>query len=167
MQVKLFGKAIIGREFDTRWGNQDAELMPSAESQVAKKARAVQLIVQERFGFPNMRYPRYRTYLNYPDRTMGVRTHGEEDPLFPDIVAIDQQDFEVVMTAEVEVPGTVNETAAADWELYSRKFKAAFYLFVPVGSAEDARRLLKKRKIWVAGLRTWRETPYGVEVNEV
>lgn len=167
MQVKLFGKTIIGREFDYRWGEQEKELRPSLESQLAKKTKIIQLIAQERFAFPSRSFPRYRTYTNFPEPTMGVRAHGEEAPVFPDIVVVDRQENEVVMIAEVEVPGSVNEQAAADWALFSRRFKAAFYLYVPVGYGEEARRLAKKLDIQLAGLRTWRETPYGIEVNEI
>jgi intergrase/recombinase len=98
---------------------------------------------------------------------LGVRTTGEEEPVFPDIVVIDQPENEVVMTAEVEVPGSVTREAARDWVLFSQKFKTAFYLYVPVGYAEEARRIAKETGARLTGLRTWRETPYGVEVNEV
>jgi hypothetical protein len=167
VQVKLWGKTLIGREFDYRWGEQERELLPSTESQENKKAKAVQLIVQERFAFPSKAYPKFRTFTNYPDHTMGVRTHGEEDPLFPDIVVINQQENEVVMTAEVEVTGSLTRRSALDWARISRRFKTAFYLYVPVGQVDTARRLAKAVRAEVTAYRTWRETPYGIEVNEL
>jgi hypothetical protein len=167
VQVKLWGKTIIGREFDYRWGDQEQELMPLPETIEQRKAKVVQLIVQERFAFPSKAYPQFRTYANYPEHTLGVRTHGEEDPVFPDIVVINQKENEVVMTAEVEVTGQFDRSVATDWKVFSQRFKTAFYLYVPAGSGEKARDVAKAVGAKVTAFRTWKETPYGVEVNEI
>ncbi len=115
--------------------------------------RAVQDIAKARFAFPNERYPYYKTYVNHPERTMGVRTERGR-VVYPDIVVVQDPENIVQMLGEVETTETVNEDEAHEWKLFAEL--APLYLYVPVGLAEEAQRLCKKLHIPVVGIRTWR-----------
>jgi hypothetical protein len=71
------------------------------------------------------------------------------------------------MMAEVEMPDTVtDESATNDWAPMSKI--GELFLYVPAGMVPETKALLKKHKIRVAGIRTWRFRPvWGLDVAEV
>jgi hypothetical protein len=59
------------------------------------------------------------------------------------------------MVAQVEGAGAITEQRALDeWLPYS--LAGPLYLFVPVGYAQKAKRICRRFRIPVVGLRTWR-----------
>ncbi|MCA9830197.1 MAG: hypothetical protein KC495_06990, partial [Dehalococcoidia bacterium] len=69
--------------------------------------------------------------------------------------------------AAVEMHDTVNDASALErWKPMSTC--GALYVYVPAGMVNEARKLLKRHSIRVAGIRTWRFRPvWGVDVTEV
>ena len=127
--------------------------MPPNETRERLRLRAVQEIARERFGFPNERYPHLKTFVNEPERTMGVTV--DKDVLYPDIVVLQWPEKITQMVAQVEAAGAVTEQQALDeWLPYS--LAGPLYLFVPVGYAQEAKRICRRFRIAVVGLRTWR-----------
>jgi len=59
------------------------------------------------------------------------------------------------MVAQVEASNTVTEQQALD-EWLPHSLAGPLYLFVPVGHAQEAKRLCRHFRIQVVGLRTWR-----------
>ena len=117
------------------------------------RLRALQEIARERFGFPNERYPYLKTFVNEPERTMGVVL--DREVLYPDIVVLQWPERITQMVAQVEAAATVTEQQALDeWLPYS--LAGPLYLFVPVGYAQEAKRICRRFRIDVVGLRTWR-----------
>jgi hypothetical protein len=89
-------------------------------SQSEEKAghdKAVALIARVRFPFPDAQNPNWKTYVNEPQRTMGITAKG--DSVYPDIVVVDSQKSQAAMIGEVETSMTVNEDGAAQWKRYS------------------------------------------------
>ena len=127
--------------------------MPPHETRERLRLRAVQEIARERFGFPNERYPHLKTFVNEPERTMGVTV--DKEVLYPDIVVLQWPEKITQMVAQVEAAATVTEQQALDeWLPYS--LAGPLYLFVPVGYAQEAKRICRRFRIDVVGLRTWR-----------
>ncbi|MBI1885328.1 MAG: hypothetical protein HYS09_03285 [Chloroflexi bacterium] len=124
-------------------------------------ARAVQDIAKARYAFPTPRYPHYKTYVNHPQRTMAVRTFDNR-ALFPDIVVVLDPENYAKLLGEVETAETVNGDEAREWKVFSEL--GPLYLYVPVGHAEEAKKLCKQVKAQVVGIRTWR---YVVGYEEV
>ncbi len=116
-------------------------------------AQAVQDIARVRFAYPNERYPYFKTYTNHPERTMGVRT-SRGTVVYPDIVVVQDPENIVKILGEVETAETVTEDEVHEWKLFAEL--GPLYLYVPTGYAEEARRLCKKFKVPVVGIRTWR-----------
>ena len=117
------------------------------------RLRALQEIARERFAFPNERYPYLKTFVNDPERTMGVAV--DREVLYPDIVVLQWPEKITQMVAQVEGRGTVTEQQALDaWLPYS--LAGPLYLFVPVGYGREAKRLCRRFRIHIVGLRTWR-----------
>jgi len=116
-------------------------------------AQAIQDIAKARFAFPTEKYKHYRTYINHPERTMGVRLPSG-GAVYPDIVVVEDPENFVRMLAEVETTETVNLESAKEWSIFAEL--GPLYLFVPVGTADEAKRLCKQYKIPIVGLRTWR-----------
>lgn len=117
-------------------------------------ARAVQDIAKARFGFPTQKYPHYKTYVNHPERTMGVRL-PDGHAAYPDIVVVEDPENYTRMLAEVETAETVTEEEARrEWLPFSRL--GPLYLFVPVGCGDLARRIVKRVGVPIVGLRSWR-----------
>jgi len=117
------------------------------------RLRALQEIARERFAFPNERYPYLKTFVNEPERTMGVAV--DRDVLYPNIVVLQWPEKITQMVAQVEASNTVTEQRAFDaWLPYS--LAGPLYLFVPVGYAREAKRLCRRFRIALVGLRTWR-----------
>jgi hypothetical protein len=127
--------------------------VPPRETRERLRLRALQEIARERFGFPNERHPHLKTFVNQPERTMGVTV--DSDVLYPDIVVLRSPEKITQMVAQVEAASAVTEQRAMDeWLPYS--LAGPLYLFVPVGYAREAKRICRRFRIAVVGLRTWR-----------
>ena len=122
----------------------------------ADQEKAVRDIAAARFNFPNPDNPTLRTFTNRPDRQIGVRL-PTGDLAFPDIVAVDR-DTAVKLLGEVESVRSLRDGEPAGlaekWNAFAGL--GDFYLFVPLSRLDDARRLLKRYRVPLAGLRTWR-----------
>jgi hypothetical protein len=114
---------------------------------------ALQQIARERFAFPNERHPHLKTFVNEPERTMGVVV--DRDILYPDIVVLQWPEKTTEMVAQVESTATVTEQQALD-EWLPHSLAGPLYLFVPVGYAQEAKRICHRFRIDIVGLRTWR-----------
>lgn len=123
--------------------------------------RAVQDIARARFAFPTEKYRHYKTYVNHPEPTMGVRLPSGH-AVYPDIVVVEDPENYVKMLAQVETADTVNLESGRGWLTFAKL--GPLYLFVPVGYADAARRISKELRIPSVGLRTWR---YVVGYNEI
>src|SRR5690606_10828997 len=101
-----------------------------------------------------------------PKPRIAVGTHNGKDVL-PDIVVVQRPGQFLRMMAEVEMPDTLtDESALNDWAPMSKI--GELFLYVPMGYVPETKALLKKHKINVAGIRTWRFRPvYGLDVVEV
>jgi hypothetical protein len=117
--------------------------------------RAVRDIAVARFDFPTPEFPGLRSFVNEPDPSLGVRAPDGE-ALFPDIVVVEHPRNVVKMVAEVETRDTVTEAEAErEWRPFS-ELCDTFYLYVPAGWSAEAKRICKKLKVKVTGVRTWR-----------
>jgi hypothetical protein len=154
---------------DTRWEQVDDLLTRSERTKDERHQEAVREIAELRFKFPSQEYPSYRTYVNAPDVTMAIRL-GEEE-VAPDIVVVERLktgETHLVMTAQVETIERVSENEAKQtWSRYASIPDQAFYLYVPVGYGARAKKICRKTGVRPEGIRTWRTTPRGFEVNEV
>ena len=129
------------------------QAMPPRETRERLRLRALQEIARERFPFPNERHPHLKTFVNEPERAMGVTV--DRDVLYPDIVVLQWPEKITQMVAQVEASNTVTEQQALDeWLPYS--LAGPLYLFVPVGYAQETKRICRRFRIAVVGLRTWR-----------
>ncbi len=128
--------------------------MPTKVDRDLKHDRAVRDIAAARFDFPSNEQPNYRTYVNEPDPAMGVPGFDGE-PVYPDIVVIEQGRNIVRMLAAVETADSVTDAEAADWAKYA-ELAHTFYLYVPSGHAKKAKDICKRHHIRVTGIRTWR-----------
>jgi len=126
---------------------------------------AVAEIAKEKFPFPGPLGPDFDTIVNVPKPKMAVGEEGGKD-LFPDIVVVRRPGQWLQMIAEVETPDTVNdESALRDWLPMSKV--AELFLYVPAGMVPETKALLKKHKIKVKGIRTWRFRPvWGLDVSD-
>lgn len=123
-------------------------------------------IAKVKFPFPNEEFPDYETFVNVPTPRLSVgEANGRE--LVPDIVVVHKPGLFLRMMAEVEMADTLTDDAAANEWLPMSKI-GPLYLYVPAGSVPQLKQLLKKHKVRVAGIRTWRFRPvWGLEVVEV
>ena len=128
--------------------------MPLDETTATIQYRAATDIAKERFGFPNDEHPNLETHINVPVLTMPVQGPNAE-LLGPDIV-VTNPDGGLEMAAAIETVHTVNEMSARQRWLKFSRMGVPFYLFVPAGYANEAKRLLKRNKVKGAKLRTWR-----------
>ncbi len=129
--------------------------MPLPESIERRHEQAVQEIARLRFAFPNEERLDFRTYVNIPEPAMAVPTK-EGAPIYPDIVVTSTPRNVLQMTAVVESIGTVAEEKARSLWLPCSQLPVPFYLYVPLESVAEAKDVLKKLKIKVSGLRSWR-----------
>lgn len=154
---------------DTRWEDIDALLTRSARTKDEKLAKAAREIAEQRFLFPTQEHASYRTYVNVPDVTMGVQAGDEE--VVPGIVVVERLktgDTLLVMTAQVCGHEQVNDAEAKRaWSRIAAIPDQAFYLFVPVGYGAKAKSICRRHGIRPEGVRTWRWTPRGFEINDV
>ena len=115
--------------------------------------RALRDIVRLRFGFPTEKYRDYKTYVNVPQRSMGVQLNSTV--AYPDIVVVQHPENNTKIVAEVETNETVREAVARfEWLPYSEL--APLYLYVPVGKGDETLKLCRQLDIPVVGVRTWR-----------
>jgi len=152
---------------DTRWTDVDKMLQPSPLNRQELRERAVQDVAKARFEFPTPELAGYRTYVNFPEKTLPVKDE-QENELVPDIVVVDTPGNILKILAQVELPEQVTEERAKElWAPFAKLPDAAFYLYVPVGYGAAAKKLCKKLKIDVYGYRTWRYVPQGIEINDI
>ena len=139
-------------------GQPRAYLPPTAalrsEARDLLHQKALRDIVRLRFGFPTEEYRDYKTYVNHPQRSMGVQLSGNA-VAYPDIVVVQHPENNTKIVAEVETNETVREAVARfEWLPYSEL--APLYLYVPVGKGDEALKLCRALDIPVVGIRTWR-----------
>lgn len=116
--------------------------------------KALRDIVRLRFAFPTEKYRDFKTYVNVPQRSMGVHLNNSA-VAYPNIVVVQHPENNTKIVAEVETNETVREAVARfEWLPYSEL--APLYLYVPVGKGDEALALCRQFKIPVAGIRTWR-----------
>ncbi|HZP27171.1 MAG TPA: hypothetical protein VFB90_09025 [Dehalococcoidia bacterium] len=129
-------------------------------------ARAVESIARQRFGYPNEKYPHYKTYTNVPARSMGVRL-ASGAAVYPDIVVVQDPENYVKLLGQVAAFDSVNEDAAEEWATFAEL--GPLYLYVPVGFVDLAQKLYKRHKVQLVGLRTWREAVGydDIEITEI
>ena len=154
---------------DTRWENVDELLRRTERTKDEKSAKAVAEIAAARFKFPSPELPSYRAHVNVPAVTMGVQVGDEE--IAPDIVVVERLktgDTRLVMTAIVCNIEQVNDGEAHRlWARAASIPGQAFYLYVPVGKGAEAKAICRRAKIRPEGVRTYRWTPRGFEINDV
>ncbi len=109
-------------------------------------------IAKLRFPYPDSAHPDWKTYLNEPNKTMGIKKNSET--IYPDIVVVDVSKNQVALVGEIETSDTIDQEGAAQWNKYSKSCDSV-YLYVPNGCADDARELLRANNIPLAGLRTY------------
>lgn len=126
----------------------------------------VEAIAKARFPYPNEQVKNLEAVVNTPRRIICAGTY-EGKELYPDIIVVRQPGQWLQMLVEVEMDDSVtDESALEDWLPMSRI--GDLYIYVPVGLADEAKRLCKKHEIHAAGFRTWRFRPvWGVECHEV
>jgi hypothetical protein len=116
--------------------------------------RALNDIVRLRFDFPTEKYRDFKTYVNHPQRTMGVQMPGNL-VAYPDIVVVQHPENNTRIIAEVETNETVREAVArSEWLPYSEL--GPLYLYVPVGKGDETLDMCRRLEIPVVGVRTWR-----------
>ncbi len=139
-------------------GQPRAYLPPTAalrsEARELLHLKALRDIARLRFGFPTEEYRDYKTYVNHPQRSMGVQLRGDV-VAYPDIVVVQHPENNTKIVAEVETNETVREAVARfEWLPYSEL--APLYLYVPVGKGDETVKLCRALDIPVVGVRTWR-----------
>lgn len=117
--------------------------------------RAVEQIAQQRFAYPTADQPALKTFVNIPQRQLGVRS-ASGDLLYPDIIVMDDRTTEVHLLAEVETVRSLQESPdlPEKWQAFAAT--GPFYLFVPLSCLDRARKQLKSLRSKPAALRTWR-----------
>ena len=126
--------------------------------------RAVQDIARQRFRYPSDAYPTFRTFTNVPQRTMAI-ADAQLNILYPDIVVVQWPERITQILGQVETNNSLgDQQAPARWRAFARA--GPLYLYVPVGRAEETKRLIKRHKISTVGLRTWRYI-VGYEAIEI
>jgi hypothetical protein len=95
-----------------------------------------------------------------------IQVGPDDDARFPDILvwraeAGDGRDGTAELVAEIETADTLAVNEVSEWAAYGR-LMVPFHLIVPVGSEEQAIRLLKKRSVRVSQL--WSYEIVGGEV---
>jgi hypothetical protein len=152
----MFQEETVVREIVDERQMGSIMMKPNSKSSAEQHALAVQNIAEELFPFPTPAYPHVRTFVNEPESIQKIFTnYGNE--LDPDIVVLQWPEKLPVMVAEVVTEDMLNEELATRvWAVEARLEGVQFYLYVPSGSASQAKKLLKKAKIKNVKLRTWR-----------
>ncbi len=130
-----------------------------------RHAGTVGEIARVKFPFPNEEHPDLETTLNLPTPRLEVGNENGKD-LFPDIVVIRRPGLWLKMMAVVETADSVTDERAVEaWLPYSKV--GDLYLYVPFGCVVAARRLCKKHRVKVKGIRAWRFRPvWGLDVAD-
>ncbi len=156
---------------DTRWENIDALLKRTERTKDETLAKAVREIADARFRFPSEEHPAYRTHVNVPEVAMGVQIGEGGDEVVPSIVVVERLktgETRLAMTAQVCGREQVNLAEGQTvWARCAKIPNQAFYLYVPVGLGAEAKKICRKLGIRPEGVRTWRWTPRGFEINDV
>jgi hypothetical protein len=153
---------VVREHIDTRWEDPDKLMPPGSKTRENIHLRVVKDIAQQRLAFPNDEFPSLSTHVNVPQPAFVIRAApaaGAADgaELVPDIVVAESPGNRPCILAAVETVDTVtDEQATGCWLPFSQVPDTTFYLYVPVGLAVEAKRLLKKHRIKKVGLRTWR-----------
>jgi hypothetical protein len=125
-----------------------------SEAREVMFSRAFRDIVKARFDFPTKTHADFKTYVNYPERTMGVRMSGG-DVAYPDVVVVQHPQNFTKIVAQIETNETISEaTARHEWRPYSEL--APLYVYVPVGKGDEALSLCRRYGVQLVGVRTWR-----------
>ncbi len=126
----------------------------------------VEAVARKMYPFPNEERPDRDVVVNVPVAKMAAGQQNGKD-LFPDIVVLRRPGAWLHEIAVVEMQDTVNDASALErWKPLSTC--GPLYMYVPAGMVSDAKKLLKRHSIKVAGIRTWRFRPvWGVDVTEV
>jgi len=126
----------------------------------------VEAIAHKMYPFPNEEYPDRDVVVNVPVAKMAAGQANGKD-IFPDLIVLRRPGAWLHEIAAVEMHDTVNDASALErWKPMSTC--GALYVYVPAGMVNEARKLLKRHSIHVAGIRTWRFRPvWGVDVSEV
>ena len=133
-----------------------------SESRQAIHDKALHDIALLRFAFPTPKHRDFKTYVNHPQRTMGVQM-ADSLVAYPDIVVVQHPENYTKILAEIETNETVREDVARfEWLPYADL--APLYLYVPVGKGDEALSLCRRLGIRVVGIRTWR---YVVGYEEI
>jgi hypothetical protein len=140
---------------EERWRDTEQLLVPSTKSYQESHLSAVRNIAEEYFPFPTPEYPHYRTFVNEPEVEQKIfTTLGRE--LTPDIIVLQWPEKHPVMVADVVTPDLLRDDVAEAWGPLSRLKDVTFFLYVPAGHADDAKKLVKAHKVKDVKLRTWR-----------
>ncbi|MBI5948676.1 MAG: hypothetical protein HY875_11115 [Chloroflexi bacterium] len=122
-------------------------------------------IANSRFPFPSADHPDMETVVNVPTHRMSVGKVLGKD-FFPDIVVVGRPGQWLRMMVQVETADSVTEDSAMTRWLPCSEFGDLF-VYVPAGYADAAKKLCKKHKIRVKGIRTWRFQPvWGLAVAQ-
>ena len=90
-----------------------------------KHDKLVGQIADIRFPFPSPGQPIWLTYINHPEKSMGiVDRYG--NVLYPDIVVVNTNTNSAVMAGEVETEDSVNPEEAGQWRDYSSSITPFF-----------------------------------------
>lgn len=121
--------------------------------------KATQDIAKARFDYPDMKHANLRTYTNRPARQIGVKLdESAKEFVFPDIVIVEEPSNEVSMLAEVETRRSIRETPESElvekWRAMS--FLGDLFLFVPLMDVRTVKAMLKRNKLKIGGVRSWR-----------
>ena len=124
-----------------------------------EQEKATQDLARVRFDFPDMKNPTLKTFTNRPARQVGVRLDPNGTEMaFPDIVVLEDPSNEVRMLGELETHRSLRERPEDDlvekWRAFT--FLGPLYLFVPLMRVDEARGMLKRHKLKIGGLRSWR-----------
>jgi hypothetical protein len=133
-------------------------LQPSEQTDRQIEAEVSYDVAMQLYSFPTPEYPDFRTFVNEPVVEQRIFTNFGRD-LAPDIVVLQWPEKTVKIVGDVLTTREVTwENAAKVWWPLSRLEGVAFYLYVPAGYANLARRLIKDAGIKKSGvgLRTWR-----------
>ena len=152
---------------DTRWTDVDKMLQPSPLNRQELRERAVQDVAKARFEFPTIELPGYRSYVNFPEKTLPVKDASGVE-YTPDIVVVETPGNILKIVAQVETGDLVTEERAKEvWAPLTKLGDSAFYLYVPVGQGGAAKKICRKLGLRVYGFRTWRYVPQGIEINDI
>ena len=142
--------------------------MVDAETQ---RNRVVRIIAATRFPFVDQEDwgEGYATIVNDEVKRRGI--DAEDSVVYPSIV-ITKKDGRIQELADVALAGEVEPASVRRWALFSEKAgvgerEKKFFLYVPPGGEEKARKLLEDHRISYAGLRVYRVTDGILSVTPI